>query len=184
MRGATRTHAVDHLHNRFQSTRPMRGATSGVFHSSSIRMFQSTRPMRGATRVCVAGNRRARVSIHAPHAGRDKAARRLFVYGHGFNPRAPCGARLLPESAPDGYTVFQSTRPMRGATTSPLTLCLISGFQSTRPMRGATTSPLTLCLISGFQSTRPMRGATPLLAEWQVHTVFQSTRPMRGATTV
>ena len=57
---------------------------------------------------------------------------------------------------------FQSTRPMRGATTfgvakiSPYEL-----FQSTRPMRGATSGGRRMMHVdAGFQSTRPMRGAT------------------------
>ena len=57
------------------------------------------------------------ISIHAPRAGRDRrcgATMRLrSLY---FNPRAPCGARpddFLPEEHAE---VFQSTRPVRGAT--------------------------------------------------------------------
>ena len=34
-------------------------------------IFQSTRPMRGATAKRPIGSRIARISIHAPHAGRD-----------------------------------------------------------------------------------------------------------------
>ena len=56
----------------FQSTRPMRGATVLTPWQTASSAFQSTRPMRGATgdddvlRVVV------HVSIHAPHAGRDR----------------------------------------------------------------------------------------------------------------
>ena len=58
--------------------------------------------------------------------------------------------------------LFQSTRPMRGATNGRK---LRNGrrlrFQSTRPMRGATfTVYILLCTHCPFQSTRPMRGAT------------------------
>ena len=56
------------------------------------------------------------VSIHAPHAGRD-----LFLHSDShrivsFNPRAPCGARPPVYGAQDELIMFQSTRPMRGAT--------------------------------------------------------------------
>ena len=51
MRGATCNRSDKHKDNKFQSTRPMRGATmvsdATVYH---VRLFQSTRPMRGATR--------------------------------------------------------------------------------------------------------------------------------------
>ena len=35
---------------------------------------------------------------------------------HGFNPRAPCGARLLAFFGGPARRMFQSTRPVRGAT--------------------------------------------------------------------
>ena len=126
--------------------------------------FQSTRPMRGATNRRTGGARTGHVSIHAPHAGRDHAdssplAFELvsihaphagrdavfinFPYGaFCFNPRAPCGAR--PDTFNLGlmFHVFQSTRPMRGATGIADSYEYIDGFQSTRPMRGATdTTP-------------------------------------------
>ena len=102
--------------------------------------------------------------------------------------------------------VFQSTRPVRGATSSRCTPCASTRhfnprapcgarptrprtttarmiFQSTRPVRGATGAllpPLTTIL---FQSTRPVRGATGRqLLLLDSHFVFQSTRPVRGAT--
>ena len=115
----------------------MRGATATKRSSLRCKMFQSTRPVRGATpesvpvlycrRVSIhaprAGRdfvRRApplpfRVSIHAPRAGRDRP-RPLCGYDCGcFNPRAPCGARLLASSPPKALSRFQSTRPGRGA---------------------------------------------------------------------
>ena len=105
------------------------------------------------------------ISIHAPRTGRDSA---LWLI-RSFPP------------------LFQSTRPVRGAT-RPL-LPLHRGvhisihaprtgrderatvfkrprlqFQSTRPVRGATVIRCTSCGMSGrFQSTRPVRGATLIL---------------------
>ena len=102
--------------------------------------------------------------------------------------------------------IFQSTRPVRGATR--LQRGEITGdqaFQSTRPVRGATLKPITANMIVEFQSTRPVRGAT--IASWPKRPnkadfnprapcgarqtgkkegttpkKFQSTRPVRGAT--
>ena len=56
------------------------------------------------------------VSIHAPHAGRD------------MDYLSPELLRIL----------FQSTRPMRGATDAVQDARRDAVFQSTRPMRGAT----------------------------------------------
>ena len=104
------------------------------------------------------------ISIHAPHAGRD-----------GVN------IKII-----DKLILFQSTRPMRGATfrlvTGSLKLML---FQSTRPMRGATSSEtVPKRNTETFQSTRPMRGATATSVRVFSFSKFQSTRPMRGATSV
>ena len=60
---------------RFQSTRPIRGATDIHFIPVQRRNgFQSTRPIRGAThRVARREPGSVRISIHAPHTGRDSA---------------------------------------------------------------------------------------------------------------
>ena len=124
----------------FQSTRPMRGATIRVYAFYKVTaVFQSTRPMRGATKTANAMLAKGKISIHAPHAGRDETARRAGRNRKYFNPRAPCGARRFQffQCHPKG--LFQSTRPMRGATRNATSAQLkTSLFQSTRPMRGAT----------------------------------------------
>ena len=118
----------------------MRGATA-VASSSVIgkREFQSTRPMRGATLGSILAANTQIISIHAPHAGRDgdiygdkegldenfnprapcgaRQSRRFrYVRDRHFNPRAPCGARPMLRDQYGIYILFQSTRPMRGAT--------------------------------------------------------------------
>ena len=78
------------------------------------------------------------VSIHAPRAGRDQNApahtyaryrfnprapcgarlprESCVFYPESFNPRAPCGARLMADTYHAPELLFQSTRPVRGAT--------------------------------------------------------------------
>ena len=128
----------NHIHRRacvqleFQSTRPMRGATPMAIHRSLPMPFQSTRPARGAT--CPHGqygrgtfyfNPRAAIRIRSrrrwyfnPRAPRGARLwnRRFVVTARNFNPRAPRGARPTLRRCWEGRTVFQSTRPMRGAT--------------------------------------------------------------------
>ena len=74
MRGATTYDSHTGDYTLFQSTHPMRGATPGpVKRNGSQRQFQSTHPMRGATRKSRQAERPAKpISIHAPHAGCDK----------------------------------------------------------------------------------------------------------------
>ena len=76
--------------------------------------FQSTRPMRGAT---LAGDHlrpQDGISIHAPHAGRDIRRRTRVLGRNHFNPRAPCGARLLESLLRSIYLHFNPRAP-RGA---------------------------------------------------------------------
>ena len=79
-------------------------------------LFQSTRPVRGATVLFFDFPLSVGVSIHAPRAGRDHGRRCSPPYHRGFNPRAPCGARLVVVGIQGIAIAFQSTRPVRGAT--------------------------------------------------------------------
>ena len=67
------------------------------------------------------------ISIHAPHAGRDNIGAGRIKGVWNFNPRAPCGARRNRILDMASHIQFQSTRPMRGATSRP--------GSSTRPSR-------------------------------------------------
>ena len=146
----------------FQSTHPVRGATSSVnSHFFYIIYFNprtpcGVRPFHRAT-----ANHLLYISIHAPRAGCDSRI-------HKSNFR-----QLL----------FQSTHPVRGATEDSDEKRRSYRFQSTHPVRGATVvsasaddtdvhfNPRTPCgvrrtaqakaiLDFAFQSTHPVRGAT------------------------
>ena len=123
----------------FQSTRPVRGATSRdgfgswdtmrfnprapcgarrPYESAAVIVssFQSTRPVRGATTLRECRRNRILVSIHAPRAGRD-FRKADFAWGISVSIHAPRAGR----DAPDVHSWelgarFQSTRPVRGAT--------------------------------------------------------------------
>ena len=161
--------------------------------------------MRGATMMALPSSRRANISIHAPHAGRDHH-RLTGSCDMGISIHAPHAGRdslfqilqpllLISIHAPHagrdsgavrgmrGEKIFQSTRPMRGATRFGFFGFLWFPFQSTRPMRGATQQIHRDPGHFRFQSTRPMRGATVRQMSISAKTtIFQSTRPMRGAT--
>ena len=101
------------------------------------------------------------ISIHAPLAGRDRVripSRPSLGY---FNPRAPCGARRIKMVQDENLHEFQSTRPLRGATSSSPgkpNLCFISIHA---PLAGRDWNWTTMASAPRrFQSTRPLRGAT------------------------
>ena len=145
--------------------------------------FQSTRPIRGATYAVALVLHVAGISIHAPHTGRDQSCwafpHALWISIHAPHTGRDDTVRL------DGvhWEVFQSTRPIRGATWRPahprrkrrnFNPRAPYGARHTR-LRSSSTSPV-------FQSTRPIRGATAVTSEAANLPEFQSTRPIRGAT--
>ena len=117
---------------RFQSTPPW-GATSGAQSSSAAQQISihatihyrssggyfNPRPHVGATPAQGRSGLGLAISIHAPHAGGDTLNITNRVQNRDFNPRPPCGGRLLHALAVQGIETFQSTPPMRGATCSP-----------------------------------------------------------------
>ena len=103
------------------------------------RQFQSTRPLRGATKHHPDVGRRRLISIHAPLAGRDLWAGSQTRSQSDFNPRAPCGARRAMPRSTQGKTLNFNPRAPCGARPLLSRVVLASFlFQSTRPLRGAT----------------------------------------------
>ena len=129
----------------FQSTHPMRGATGPRYLGKHRWSYFNPRTPCGVRRIlkCSCGRFRI-ISIHAPHAGCDQTA-------------IEAGLSDL---------VFQSTHPMRGATSTND----IEGVHSTH-FNPRTPCGVRLAAYSGnplfplFQSTHPMRGATPARKE-------------------
>ena len=102
----------------FQSTRPLRGATVKLKAYVDLGFISIHAPLAGRDRKDQTTIRSAteKISIHAPLAGRDSIALSMISNIFYFNPRAPCGARLCLSSMDPCMSIFQSTRPLRGAT--------------------------------------------------------------------
>ena len=141
MRGATGGQCIHQVDGNISIHAPHAGRDDNpAFRRRINQLFQSTRPMRGATFRKAHDGLVIGISIHAPHAGRDPDLPDCRRLPCDFNPRAPCGARrcdLHPLTC--GSFAEIHTRPMRGATVRPGFSCRwLDLFQSTRPMRGAT----------------------------------------------
>ena len=120
--------------------------------------FQSTHPLRGATHSVRAVSHHALISIHAPLAGCDLCRRfNASCIGY-FNPRTPCGVRLARPAAMTGCAGFQSTHPLRGATSSSTRMRGTGTFQSTHPLRGATIPPSETVVRMAISIHAPLAG--------------------------
>ncbi len=183
VRGATSTERDAMLGSSFQSTRPVRGATMRLRTPLMSSLFQSTRPVRGATLRRVPAGAGRGVSIHAPRAGRDSASGSTDWRGDVSIHAPRAGRDIHASSHVPAKMQFQSTRPVRGATYLKSVVRRLCKFQSTRPVRGATWRPPSwACRRRRFNprapcGARPWAVAQATTAQW-----FQSTRPVRGAT--
>ena len=168
----------------FQSTRPLRGATSDhPWRNLWAWVFQPTRPLRGATRTPIKLRDCFLISTHAPLAGRDRSSIKVTINKRDFNPRAPCGARPRHIQRFARAFYFNPRAPC-GARRLPRRLTASSAtFQPTRPLRGATYDPSPFFWFYYISTHAPLAGRDGR-ARWYTipKSVFQPTRPLRGAT--
>ena len=168
----------------FQSTHSLRSATiKNNLTTSQEMMFQSTHSLRSATLRLVAERLHQFVSIHALLAECDSCTPSGFPFnsvsihallaecdlfcgqscavGDSFNPRTPCGVRLISFRLTLPLPLFQSTHSLRSATPSTAAARLSMWFQSTHSLRSATYHlPILHYMYYAFQSTHSLRSAT------------------------
>ena len=141
IRGATLPPQMESHRNRISIHAPHTGRDSSARSRSFLSIsFQSTRPIRGATQY---GIRCKLFAVHfnprAPYGARRHNLTCSSQMRH-FNPRAPYGAR--PSRRRQGYSPFRYFNPRAPYGARHLCTILVNvldRFQSTRPIRGATT---------------------------------------------
>ena len=124
----------------FQSTHPLRGATSGTPRDTGVEWHFNPRTPCGVR----------------PFFGLRKKA------SNHFNPRTPCGVRQVITFSQRSPEAFQSTHPLRGATTPRCRRCPCS-IQNFNPRTPCGVRPQSWSWsrrATSFQSTHPLRGAT------------------------
>ena len=194
---------------KFQSTRPVWGATLWRPFYITSKEFQSTRPVWGATKSSESNYSLERISIHAPRVGRDITPLVRNGGCRNFNPRAPCGARPVWAAMPRGIlrdfnprapcgarrrssrrewqhrTTFQSTRPVWGATRSPTWRSCSSRYFNPRAPCGARHGRRADHQLYRHFNPRAPCGARPRMhRQLSLPSIFQSTRPVWGATLI
>ena len=166
----------------FQSTRPMRGATDIAALLRQPRGVSIHAPHAGRDASGDQSTRTTLVSIHAPHAGRDSAAPPCGHSPPSFNPRAPCGARLLFMIQQLTVISFNPRAPCGARHPQRILSLLALCFNPRAPCGARPSLTPAVCMFSSFNPRAPC-GARPRSARGiGVMILFQSTRPMRGAT--
>ena len=101
---------------KFQSTRPLRGATLPAYiNLIAEHTFQSTRPLRGATGTRLPPRYSGRYfNPRAPCGARPRLICAALCPHQHFNPRAPCGARRDARRRDHHGTVISIHAPLAG----------------------------------------------------------------------
>ena len=169
---------------RFQSTRPVWGATAMLHGLQVFGGISIHAPRVGRDQVSHVSDTGGGISIHAPRVGRDwqpPSFRRASSY---FNPRAPCGARRYRPTTSRTFLPHFNPRAPCGARRPRFAIrAVLSRFQSTRPVwgatcaRGAGTVPAPISIHAPRVGRDNCRGVCANQRD-----TFQSTRPVWGAT--
>ena len=147
------------------------------------------------------------ISIHAPLAGCDFGKLYYSITIIYFNPRTPCGVRLVQISPTYVRTAISIHAPLAGCDPrlrrvydkmgmisihAPLAGCdlvnkyfrvFVVAFQSTHPLRGATHIFFASRLKPTISIHAPLAGCDSKIIKQLRHLAkFQSTHPLRGAT--
>ena len=103
--------------------------------------------MRGATKSAADGATAFGISIHAPRAGRDQTNLDFLVILKNFNPRAPCGARLINEHKTMGIETNFNPRAPCGARLKPCSVKdLVKSISIHAPRAGRDMEPSKLAM--------------------------------------
>ena len=150
------------LHEAFQSTRPVRGATAWDADQRKERYDFNPRAPCGARQPPRAAWRGGSRDFNPRAPCGARLDREIETsYDLNFKPRAPCGARPHTRGRYPGCVAFQSTRPVRGATSPPKTPPFTQKISIHAPRAGRDHErSLQMATKTQFQSTRPVRGAT------------------------
>ena len=103
-----------------------------------------------------------------------------------FNPRAPCGARQIACLSHVTVVIFQSTRPLRGATGAGGVSDSTGAISTHAPIAGRDVAAQTIRPLGYRISTHaPIAGRDDArMVGLDLRVEFQPTRPLRGATLV
>ena len=193
--------------HQFQSTPPVRGATSVMSsapcnashfnprppcggrlhtprHDRRPKYFNPRPPCGGRLCAALHGAQLLQISIHAPRAGGDGDIGTSVEGMADFNPRPPCGGRLGSNSAMRSISISIHAPRAGGDFYGRRRGCDPLRISIHAPRAGGDLHHLPKSHSAAkFQSTPPVRGATiDYLGLIQSSLRFQSTPPVRGAT--
>ncbi len=119
LRGATPLQTYKYRKQQISTHAPLAGRDSrGIVLKSRLEYFNPRAPCGARPPHSLQVSGHGCISTHAPLAGRDAETVSHRYLAYNFNPRAPCGARPPSVTGAINNSIFQPTRPLRGATGS------------------------------------------------------------------
>ena len=137
------------------------GDAPAWLNASTSITFQSTPPVKAATTRSFMDNKKRSISIHAAREGGDDVDA-VGIFGFAISIHAAREGGDLSSLICFVMSSFQSTPPVKAATLQATPHTRISVFQSTPPVKAATFSALRTKTRRKFQSTPPVKAATEL----------------------
>ena len=123
------------------------------------------------------------VSIHALLAECDETLTKRKESKQCFNPRTPCGVRLISFRLTLPLPLFQSTHSLRSATVYSFVPSPVPrSFNPRTPCGVRPKTPILHYMYYAFQSTHSLRSATCHQPPPRRNRQFQSTHSLRSAT--
>ena len=156
-----RTTAISNRIAIFQPTSPVRETTSAYRQRGNEGKISTHVPRAGDDLWGVFPCQGVHISTHVPRAGGDTSARTGRGVSENFNPRPPCGRRLLGYFSRLTSLLFQPTSPVRETTRksgSPFWRCTY--FNPRPPCGRRPTQEVSIAHLPRFQPTSPVRETT------------------------
>ena len=172
------------MSQKFQPTRPLRGATMAEYIDREAAVFQPTRPLRGATFTARRWNARLKFQPTRPLRGATMLTEKQVLDIGNFNPRAPCGARrtVISQVLPSLY-YFNPRAPCGARPTQQEAYLHQSNFNPRAPCGARPLFFLHFDTTFRISTHAPLAGRDVVRGWNSSHCFeFQPTRPLRGAT--
>ena len=167
----------------FNPRTPCGARPSSAAHVHHVTQISIHAPLAGRDVIKANSAAKNGISIHAPLAGRDDVANTLINIERNFNPRTPCGVRLMSAAPRLSTGKFQSTHPLRGATEDDVMRYNSINISIHAPLAGCDAEDYVTRKEFDISIHAPLAGCDLLRASQRLRSIqFQSTHPLRGAT--
>ena len=183
MRGATRIILPPIIPQKFQPTRPLRGATAFLSCGYTTVLFQPTRPLRGATKMTLESKAMELFQPTRPLRGATLPNHVLQAPFSYFNPRAPCGARRRWRRISCRSLRISTHAPLAGRDLFATDIVPCNPISTHAPLAGRDRHRQTRGSFRRISTHAPLAGRDSTAGYRCRPSLFQPTRPLRGATT-